>query len=55
MLFVLLEDKWEAGNFTWNGLAEKANLLGFNTNRILSASKSCLLCTVNVTNMTPLP
>lgn len=37
---VLLEDKWEAGNFTWYGLAEKANLIGFDTSRILSASIS---------------
>jgi hypothetical protein len=43
---VLLEDKWEAGNFTWYGLAEKANILGFDTSRILSASK--LLCFVLV-------
>ena len=37
---VLLADKWEAENFTWYGLAEKANLLGFDTSRILSASES---------------
>ena len=36
---VLLADTWEAENFTWYGLAEKANLLGFDTSRILSASE----------------
>ena len=36
---VLLAETWEAENFTWYGLAEKANLLGFDTSRILSASE----------------
>ena len=36
---VLLADTREAENFTWYGLAEKANLLGFDTSRILSASE----------------
>ncbi len=36
---VILGDKWTDNNFTWYGLAEKANLLGFDTNKILSASE----------------
>ena len=36
---VLMGDKWTDNNFTWYGLAEKANLVGFDTSRILSESE----------------
>jgi len=39
---VILGDKWTFSNFTWYGLAEKANLLGFSSNRILSEGRTCL-------------
>jgi hypothetical protein len=34
---VLLGDKWTQQNFTWYKMVERANILGFDTNRILSA------------------
>ncbi len=34
---VLLGDKWTQQNFTWYKVVERANILGFDTNRILSA------------------
>ena len=36
---VLMGNKWTDNNFTWYGLAEKANLVGFDTSRILSESE----------------
>jgi hypothetical protein len=33
---VILGDKWTDNNFTWYRLVERANILGFDTSRILT-------------------
>jgi hypothetical protein len=39
---VLLGNKWTQLNFTWYKMVERANILGFDTNRILSAGAYAL-------------